>query len=410
VAIAAITGAGMSDRDTLLFDPARHESLAGIAWNEGIARRAIEAIVARTEDAFREDELWPAHPQDLEDGPLPHVASLYLGASGVVWALHELERLGVVELRREWGEVAARLPVAYRARPDFPELVDGPVPSLLNGESGILLVAHRLAPTVEQERQLLVAIEANAENPTRELMWGSPGTMLAAQVMHERTGRDPWLDAWNASADILWDAWGAELWLQDLYGSPLHILGPAHGFAGNVLVLARGGALDQARRRELERRAVRALARHAIRADGLAQWPPSLEPSSQEARTQWCHGAPGIVASCATLAPGDPELDELLLAGGELTWRAGPLRKGASLCHGTAGNGYAFLKLFERTGDELWLERARAFAMHAVAQVEHGLAEHGRGRHTLWTGDPGTALYVESCLSATAAFPTIDRF
>jgi lantibiotic modifying enzyme len=410
VAIAAITGAGMSDRDTLLFDPARHESLAGIAWNEGIARRAIEAIVARTEDAFREDELWPAHPQDLEDGPLPHVASLYLGASGVVWALHELERLGVVELRREWGEVAARLPVAYRARPDFPELVDGPVPSLLNGESGILLVAHRLAPTVEQERQLLVAIEANAENPTRELMWGSPGTMLAAQVMHERTGRDPWLDAWNASADILWDAWAAELWLQDLYGSPLHILGPAHGFAGNVLVLARGGALDQARRRELERRAVRALARHAIRADGLAQWPPSLEPSSQEARTQWCHGAPGIVASCATLAPGDPELDELLLAGGELTWRAGPLRKGASLCHGTAGNGYAFLKLFERTGDELWLERARAFAMHAVAQVEHGLAEHGRGRHTLWTGDPGTALYVESCLSATAAFPTIDRF
>jgi lantibiotic modifying enzyme len=410
VAIAAITGAGMSDRDTLLFDPARHESLAGIAWNEGIARRAIEAIVARTEDAFREDGLWPAHPQDLEDGPLPHVASLYLGASGVVWALHELERLGVVELRREWGEVAARLPDAYRARPDFPELVDGPVPSLLNGESGILLVAHRLAPTVEQERQLLVAIEANAENPTRELMWGSPGTMLAAQVMHERTGRDPWLDAWNASADILWDAWGAELWLQDLYGSPLHILGPAHGFAGNVLVLARGGALDQARRRELERRAVRALARHAIRADGLAQWPPSLEPSSQEARTQWCHGAPGIVASCATLAPGDPELDELLLAGGELTWRAGPLRKGASLCHGTAGNGYAFLKLFERTGDELWLERARAFAMHAVAQVEHGLAEHGRGRHTLWTGDPGTALYVESCLSATAAFPTIDRF
>ena len=187
----------------------------------------------------------------------------------------------------------------------------------------------------------------------------------------DRSG--PWLDAWNASADILWDAWGDELWLQDLYGSPLHIFGPAHGFAGNVLVLARGGALDQARRRELERRAVRALARHAIRADGLAQWPPSLEPSSQEARTQWCHGAPGIVASCATLAPGDAELDELLLAGGELTWRAGPLRKGASLCHGTAGNGYAFLKLFERTGDELWLERARAFAMHAVAQVEQGL-------------------------------------
>ena len=62
-------------------------------------------------------------------------------------------------------------------------------------------------------------------------------------------------------------------------------------------------------------------------------------------------------------------------------------------------------------GAELELDgRDRAFAMHAVAQVEQGLVEPGRGRHTLWTGDPGTALYVESCLSATAAFPTIDRF
>ena len=409
MAIAAISPDEMTARGEL-FDPGRHEPLAGGAWDADVARRAIEAIVARTEDAFDAEGLWPAHPQDLEDGPLPRVASLYLGAAGVVWALHELERLGAAELRRGWKDVAAGLPDAYRSSPDYQDMVDGPVPSLWNGEAGILLVALGLAPTEEQERRLLAAIEANVDNPTRELMWGSPGTMLAAQVMHERTGDDTWLDAWNASAAVLWDAWEGDVWQQDLYGSALHILGPAHGFAGNVLVLARGAALDPARRSELERRAVSALARHAIRADGLAQWPPSLEPSSQEGRTQWCHGAPGIVASCATLAPGDDELDELLLAGGELTWRAGPLRKGANLCHGTAGNGYAFLKLFQRTGDELWLERSRAFAMHAVGQVEQALAEHGRGRHTLWTGDPGTALYLESCLAGTAAVPTLDRF
>ena len=69
----------------------------------------------------------------------------------------------------------------------------------------------------------------------------------------------------------------------------------------------------------------------------------------------------------------------MLVAGGELTWRAGPLVKGPGLCHGTAGNGYAFLKLFERTGDELWLERARAFAMHAIEQVERFRREYGRG-------------------------------
>ena len=93
-----------------------------------------------------------------------------------------------------------------------------------------------------------------------------------------------------------------------------------------------------------------------------------------------------------------------------MTWRAGPLGKGANLCHGTAGNGYSFLKLLERTGDELWLHRARAFAMHAIDQVEHARVEHGRGRHTLWTGDLGTALYLAGCIDATAAFPTLDVF
>lgn len=150
------------------------------------------------------------------------------------------------------------------------------------------------------------------------------------------------------------------------------------------------------------------LDRHALRADGVAQWRPSVEPSRVPRRTQWCHGAPGIVASLGSLAPGNDALSELLLAGGELTWRAGPLRKGANLCHGTAGNGYAFLKLFARTGDELWLHRARAFGMHAIEQVERATAAHGRGRHTLWTGDPGTALYLASCLAADAAFPTLD--
>src|SRR4029453_10767459 len=117
-------------------------------------------------------------------------------------------------------------------------------------------------------------------------------------------------------------------------------------------------------------------------------------------RVQWCHGAPGVVAALAPLAPADDEHGRLLLAGGELTWRAGPLTKGTNLCHGTAGNGYAFLKLFERTGDERWLRGARALAMHAIEQVERATAQHGRGRHALMTGDIGTALYLNGCVTA----------
>ncbi|MGL6279214.1 MAG: lanthionine synthetase LanC family protein [Gaiella sp.] len=93
------------------------------------------------------------------------------------------------------------------------------------------------------------------------------------------------------------------------------------------------------------------------------------------------------------------------MAGGELTWRAGPLSKGPGLCHGTAGNGYAFLALFERTGDERWLARARSFAMHAVREVEQRRASFGRGRYSLWTGDLGTALYLADCIRGAGAPP-----
>jgi hypothetical protein len=141
-----------------------------------------------------------------------------------------------------------------------------------------------------------------------------------------------------------------------------------------------------------------------LRDDGLVNWPPTADPGTErrEIRMQWCHGAPGIVATLADVMP-----PELALGGGELTWQAGPLVKGPGLCHGTAGNGYAFMALLAVTGDELWLGRARSFAMHALAQVERERERVGRGRHTLWTGDVGVALYVRSCLDADARVPTI---
>jgi predicted esterase len=88
----------------------------------------------------------------------------------------------------------------------------------------------------------------------------------------------------------------------------------------------------------------------------------------------------------------------------------GPLAKGSNLCHGTGGNGYAFLKLHRRTGDAVWLERAHAFAMTSIAQCRGARAEFGRGRYTLWTGDIGLAIYLWDCLTGVPRFPTVDVF
>lgn len=69
---------------------------------------------------------------------------------------------------------------------------------------------------------------------------------------------------------------------------------------------------------------------------------------------------------------------------------------------------YAFLALHARTGETVWLERARAFAMHAIGQQARMQEAHGRGRYTLWTGDPGLAVYLWHCLQGRGGMPGLD--
>jgi Lanthionine synthetase C-like protein len=324
-----------------------------VSWDEARARRGIAAIVADAEGAF-DGKGWPVHPPDEEVTPNEAV-SLYLGAAGVIWALR---RLGS-GLQVAWPE-------AGPARDN---------PSLFVGESGMLLVSRA------DDAHLQQLIDVNADNPACEVLWGAPGTMVAA--------RHAGLDA-ERSAELLLQRWDAAtgLWTQDWDERERQLLGAVHGFAGNVHAL-RGWVDDD----ELRRRVESVLRAHAVWDGDTVNWPP--QAGGEADRIQWCHGAPGIVATIGDLMP-----DDLLLGGAELTWRTGPLEKGPGLCHGTAGNGYALLRAYELTGDELWLERARTFAMHALGQLQQ--------RYSLMTGDIGAALFVQSCIDADARFPIMD--
>ena len=145
--------------------------------------------------------------------------------------------------------------------------------------------------------------------------------------------------------------------------------------------------------------------------DNCATWPQSIgqhRPGRTALLVQHCHGAAGIV-NCFAGYP-DHDIDDLLMGAGELIWQTGPLRKGPGLCHGTAGNGFAFLKLFRRTGEQRWLDRARRFAMHAIEQHRRDTVKYGQRRYPLWTGDPGLAVYFSNCIAGTNRFPTMDNF
>ena len=184
-----------------------------------------------------------------------------------------------------------------------------------------------------------------------------------------------------------------------------------HGFAGNVAALLQGFShLSETQRSLILSEVPKTLLATAVSDGGRTNWPRS-PGTKQPLRVYHCHGAPGVVTSLASFPVGvSPALDSLLLEAGELIYEAGPLRKGPSLCHGTAGNGVALLKLYERTGDERWLDCARQFAMHALWQVERSRELFSQGRHSLWTGDIGAAMFMNECLRETARFPTIDVF
>lgn len=231
------------------------------------------------------------------------------------------------------------------------------------------------------------------------------------------SGEERWADAWRVSAEELWSRWlpgsepGADLWTQRLYGDTARYIGPGHGVAGTVRSLWLGRhLLDEDRVAELGRRVIATATALAVREDGLANWPPTVGPLAHRGRirTRWCHGAPGMITSLASLAAVDEAFTTLLLEAGELTWRAGPLAGGHGLCHGTAGNGLALPALHARTGDALWLDRARRFAVHALVQVERGRERHGFGRHSLWTGDLGVAVMAASCLVERPGMPSLD--
>jgi Lanthionine synthetase C-like protein len=378
----------------VLFSPESHEPLTSEPWDAEGARQAIREIVGEAEDAF--DDGWPAHP--LDDDEPQRYRCVYFGGAGVVRALHDLQERGLVELRRDYLPYLAQDYV-----PDFQE--EDEERSLLAGDVGIRLVLHRLSPSPENCDRIADLVGANARDARRELFWGSPGTMLAAAVLRDSTGEARWSELWNDSAAWLEDEWDpeAEAWTQEIEGSPVRYLGAAHGVAGCMLGLGSGPA-------DVDERAAGFTRRYAVEENGLANWPTVVDGALDQnrdgqIRVQWCHGAPGIATSLAGLARDDPEHDRLMRAGGELVWQAGPLAKGANLCHGTAGNGYAFLALLARTGDDLWLERARAFAVHAAAQVVRDRAAHKRGRFSLWTGDPGTALYLADCAAGEGALP-----
>lgn len=401
----------------MLFDTKRHQPLTATLWDQNIVEKEIASTIDDIEQSMLPHACWPTHPLDAESYPRSGPKwSAYAGAAGAIHGLQILKNYGydVHDLSHLLEDVHS----SFIKSPDV-----SVEPGLQIGEIGIL-VPRLLAEPDNQEvsQYLLKCMEATVDLPLYEITSGQSGMMHAALALYRKSGKHHWKDVFVKGAKSLLDNWiqdaqtGQWLWQSQVFGPKRHYYGACHGVTGNANILLQGADLLPLGYVEMIiKRTVATLNVSAKQKGSLANWALCTKPDIDKLLVQWCHGAAGIVTAMARTpvidTPESKQLDKLLDKTAELVWQAGPLLKGSNICHGTSGNGYAFLYLYQRTGDPVWLERAKKFAMHAIEQCRAARLHYGQGRYTLWTGDVGLAIYLYHCMHPSkAAIPGLDIF
>ncbi len=401
----------------MLFDQSRHEPLTKCLWDDAFVEAEILTIIDDIERSLLPESCWPTHPLDAESYPNAGPKwSAYAGAAGTIHVLQILSRYGY-----RVTDLSDLLETVYQSFLKSPDV--SVEPGLQIGELGILMPAMLAQSNNEVlSRRVIRCMEATLELPLYEITSGQSGMMHGALALYRKTGENHWKELYVKGAQALLDNWkldtdtGEWLWQSQVFGPKRHYYGACHGLAGNANILLQGvDLLSDDPKPMLLKRAISTLNISVEQDDNLANWKLCTKPNIDKLLVQWCHGAAGIVTAMARTPQDDSQysklLDRLLQKTGELVWQAGPLVKGANICHGTSGNGYALLYLYRRTGDSMWLERARLFAMHAIEQCQKARLVYGQGRYTLWTGDAGLAIYLYHCLHPKeAAIPGLDLF
>jgi lantibiotic biosynthesis protein len=153
-------------------------------------------------------------------------------------------------------------------------------------------------------------------------------------------------------------------------------LGVAHGVAGLVPLLARAAAegicADSARPLAVE--AMRWIsAQQGATGDGarFASWVPVGRPPPRETREAWCYGGLGMSVSMLAAARllRDAEWDRVATDFARLEASRPTEGSGVvdcSVCHGAAGNGHLYNRLFQATGDETFRHAARKWLLQAM--------------------------------------------
>jgi lantibiotic modifying enzyme len=139
----------------------------------------------------------------------------------------------------------------------------------------------------------------------------------------------------------------------------------------------------------------------------------SDEIGEQSELVHWCHGAAGMIylMAKAYLVWHERKYLNSCEKMGELIWARGLLKKGPGICHGVAGNGYAFLLLYRLTENPKYLYRAVSFAKFLQTPQFANDARTPDYPFSLYEGIAGTACFLGDLMCPQqAVFPFSDVF
>lgn len=361
----------------------------------------------------------PAELTELYDAvhePLSWSYTLYNGELGALWGYHYLcKQLGVqpkIDLEKQCAELEQGF--LSNSTPNYET-------GLFFGLSGILLFRYLINPSNRIADQIFQLTLQHARLISNELFWGESACALCCLHMYRLSQEARWLDLYQEiCASMIYKLEPApdgqhKIWKQFLDGVSVYHLGAAHGYAGNAHAILASQSLlpDFPARDEFFANTVDVLAHTRLNSDTCCNWAQSIgtpRPHRTAKLVQWCHGAPGIVTSLAGYQSHDPAFERMLEQAANMTWQAGPLSKSVGgICHGTAGNGYAFLFMYRRTGDAMWLDKAQQFCDSAIASSLKTHEKVGQFKHRYWVGDIGTAVFAADCALKNTGILTLDK-
>jgi lantibiotic modifying enzyme len=303
--------------------------------------RQRDRLLMRCFDGLARDTQWPG---------------LYGGFLGVAWVFAHLMKRGVGSADVDFSEIDGALVRLLRRR------YWGSQFDLIGGLVGFSVYANERFPDVAAGEAAAVIVEELAALATRD----GDGTAWFTDPARVHPSKRQW------------------------YPRGYYDMGMAHGIAGviaSLSMMVQCGTHDGLRL-ELLREATRWILAHRLPDGQASAFPGVVTPGhvSPPSRLAWCYGDPGVVAAllAASRALGEDQYWSSAVEIAHLAAnRRGPENGilDGSLCHGSAGVGHLFNRIYHAAGDERLLEAAQHFMGQTVKMRRRGAGFAGYEYH-----------------------------